>query len=74
MTEKLKLGVYFHEKKEIAIYYSTGKYKFEIDKNKHIRHPILRTKVHMIEQISGRGGDDYFQKKSLKNYEFIGEF
>lgn len=62
-------GVYFHPKKGIAVL--SGELNgWEVDKNLKKPHPLLRINIQCVE----RGTGEYFLQRSLKNYEFVGEF
>lgn len=64
-------GVYFHEKKGIALAtLQEDKRAWVIDKNKKVNHPFWRIKHNVVENLTG----EYFFEKSLKGYEYIGEF
>lgn len=63
-------GVWYNESKnQIALVMKEIDGTILIDKNKYRNHPIFRWKIPIAERLTG----EYFFKKSLKGYEFIGE-
>ena len=69
---EIVFGVYFHPKKGFAIAEPTTENgnKWKIDKNESKPHPLFRVQMSVVQAGTG----NYFFNKTLKGYEYIGEF